>query len=66
MADGCGVLMEVSAKDDNPAAHRGIAGERDVAAKDENVARGRTVEKNISGEDAKAAGGASIDVGGAE
>jgi hypothetical protein len=66
VADRGGALMQVSSKDDNPAADRGIVGERDVAAKDANIARDRTVDKNISGEHAHAAGGLAIHIDGAE
>ena len=66
MADRGGALMQVSSKDDNPPADRGIVGERDVAAKDANIARDRTVDENIPGEDAHAAGGSAIHIDGAE
>ena len=58
--------MQVSAKDDNPAADFGIAGERDVSAKDANVPCDRTVDKSIPGEDAHAAGGLAVHIDGAE
>ncbi len=66
MADRGGALMQVSSEDDNPAADRGMVGERDVAAKDANVARDRTIDENIPGEDAHAAGGLAIHIDGAE
>ena len=66
MADRGGALMQVSSEDDNPAADRGMVGERDVAAKDANIARDRTIDENIPGEDAHAAGGLAIHIDGAE
>jgi hypothetical protein len=58
--------MQTSTEDDHVAANRGIAGERNVAAEDENVSGHRTVEKNISGENTHAAGGSPVNLGGTE
>jgi hypothetical protein len=65
-ADRGRILMQVSPEDDHAAADCGAAGECNVASEDENVAGDRPVEKNISREDAHAAGGASLNVGRAE
>ena len=57
------VLMQVTPEDDNTAADGGVAGERNIAAKDEQVSSDRTIEKNMPGEDAHAAVDAPIDLG---
>ena len=65
-ADRGRVLMQMSAEDDDSAADFGAVGEGNVAAEDQNIAGDRPVEKNISGENPHAAGGASLNIGGAE
>jgi hypothetical protein len=66
VTDRGGVLVQVSTEDNHAAVDLGVAGECKVAAEDQNVAAHRTVEKNIPGENAHAAGGAALNVGGAE
>ena len=58
--------MQVSTKHHHAPVDPGVAGECNVAAKDQNVAAHRTVEEDISGENAHAARSAALNVGGAE
>ena len=66
MADRGRVLMQVSTEDNHAAVDLGAAGECNVAAEDQNVAAHRTVEENISGENAHTASGPALNVGGTE
>jgi hypothetical protein len=58
--------MQVSTEDDHAAVNLGAAGEGNVAAEDQNVAAHRTIKENIPGENAHAAGGPALNVGGTE
>ncbi len=58
--------MQVPAEDNHMAVDVGTASEGNVAAENQNVAGHRPVEKNISGENAHAASGATLNVGGAQ
>jgi hypothetical protein len=65
-AHSAGVLMQVSTEDNHAPVNPGVAGERNIAAEDQNVAAHRTVEKHVSGENPYAANGTALDVGGTE
>jgi hypothetical protein len=60
------ILLQVPTEDDELAADPGVAGERQVAAEDENIAIDRTVKKNIPGEGAHATAAAPFDGDGAQ
>ncbi len=58
--------MQVAAEDEHVATDGCAAGEGEIAAEDQNVARHRPVEKNVSRENTHAAGGVSLHLGGTE
>jgi hypothetical protein len=66
MVDRAGTLTQVSAEDEHVATDGCAAGEREVAAEDQNIAGHGTVEKNVSGENVHAAGRVSLNLCGTE
>jgi hypothetical protein len=63
---GSGVLMQVPAEDEHIATDVCTAGHREVAPEDQNVSGHRTAYKDVSGEDAHATRGVSLNFGGTE